>query len=359
MAIRSEDEIRDLISKSGGKGIIVPDLSNDDYHGGPGLSSSNLKTILKNSVLDFLKEKENPKPPTKALIFGTAFHTMVLEPHLFFNEFTIANDLPKAPSRSKKDGKEIFKEWKDLHKEKWDQEYAERWISLTTGEMVLDEPDLTSDKWTYVPESFSSSNWQDEYLAWEYPDLLNAKTLTLDEYWLLKEMAKVFHEHPTMMALYSNGKAEESFFAIDPKTGLLIKCRTDYRINNTLKIISDVKTCESAVREDFRKNIGKFFYHLSASFYKFVIKLVTGDDYEFIYTPVEKSEPYKIAAYRANDASSESGEKLFRIALNRFKAYQDTIGSNNSNPGLPMGITDIDIPTYGFSFEEAYKYDEE
>lgn len=63
------------------------DITNEQYHTGPGVSSSGIKKLLdcpskyKHEYLD-----GNRKEPTRELILGTAFHTKLLEPGLFHKE---------------------------------------------------------------------------------------------------------------------------------------------------------------------------------------------------------------------------------------------------------------------------------
>src|SRR5258708_9414314 len=66
----------------------VQKVSNADYHSGPGLSSSDLKKILK-SAAHFKASKENPEAPSNEMLFGSLVDTMILEPELLDAEFAI------------------------------------------------------------------------------------------------------------------------------------------------------------------------------------------------------------------------------------------------------------------------------
>lgn len=64
----------------------VYDISNDAYHNGPGISRSALMEFRKSPYhywYKYLNADYKPKPETSALLFGTAFHTLVLEPDKF------------------------------------------------------------------------------------------------------------------------------------------------------------------------------------------------------------------------------------------------------------------------------------
>lgn len=63
---------------------VYPDISNDDYHGGPGISKSGLDLIHR-SPLHYRAAKTvaNDNEPTPAQAIGTAFHALLLEPESF------------------------------------------------------------------------------------------------------------------------------------------------------------------------------------------------------------------------------------------------------------------------------------
>ena len=63
---------------------LQPDyLTNEAYHSGPGVSSSNLKTMDSKSPLHAHYEKYHQTPQTEAMLEGEAFHIITLEPHTF------------------------------------------------------------------------------------------------------------------------------------------------------------------------------------------------------------------------------------------------------------------------------------
>lgn len=62
--------------------MIKQDMSNFEYHKADGISSSNLKDILKSPAL-YKYNKENEMEPNDGIKLGTAIHTWFLEPELF------------------------------------------------------------------------------------------------------------------------------------------------------------------------------------------------------------------------------------------------------------------------------------
>ena len=81
---------------------IYFDLSNAEYHGGPGVSKSGLDLIAKSPLhFDAARKAANDdeREPTPAQRFGSAFHALVLEPEVFRAEYCLAlrrQDVPEA-----------------------------------------------------------------------------------------------------------------------------------------------------------------------------------------------------------------------------------------------------------------------
>lgn len=91
-----------------------------DYLKLPGISASFLKACSQ-SAYDGYKFLHEPRQSTKAMDFGTAVHTMLLEPHLFSEQYAIAEKL----DRRTKAGKEAY----------------EAFQQANAGKIILDEED--------------------------------------------------------------------------------------------------------------------------------------------------------------------------------------------------------------------------
>lgn len=79
-------------------------IDHEDYHAGPGVSSSQLKALLKSPAHSQVEIEQTP-----AMEFGTAFHTAILEPELFADTYVV---VPKFDRRTKQ-GKADYAEWMD------------------------------------------------------------------------------------------------------------------------------------------------------------------------------------------------------------------------------------------------------
>ena len=60
---------------------VYHSISNDSYHNGPGISSSQIKKAINQSAGHALFKSESKTTP--AMAFGTAFHTYAMEPEKF------------------------------------------------------------------------------------------------------------------------------------------------------------------------------------------------------------------------------------------------------------------------------------
>lgn len=150
---------------------IYPDMSNEDYHSGPGLSKSGMDLLAKSPYLF----RYRPKPePSNALLIGSAFHAATLEPHTYADWFAVA---PEINART------------------------------NAGKAEL--------------EAFRQANAGKSILAAE-----DAKKVAA--------MAQAARCHPVAAQLLAGGVAETSIFHSDEATGELLKVRPDWMVDDLL-----------------------------------------------------------------------------------------------------------------------------
>jgi hypothetical protein len=179
-------------------------ISNKEYRSREGISSSELKKIMK-SPAHYKYYKENPTEDTPALLFGRAAHKYILETYDFYNEFAVA---PNCDRRTK-EGKEIWA----------------KFVAESEGKDVI----------------------------------------TQEQFEVIDAMRNVMLATPFVSKLI-NGEHEISYFWTDEDTGLKCKVRPD-SINHKLKVIVDYKTCDNAETEHFMKQAIRLGYDLQASYY--------------------------------------------------------------------------------------------
>ena len=234
-----------------------PGLSNEDYHHLKAVSPSQIKE-LKRSPLHyfdrFLAEDRVKKPPTDAMLKGTALHTAILEPQLW--DATIAVP-PHSFDRRTKAGKEMAAEFE----------------RESIGKIVLSPEDA-------------------------------------DE---VRRMADAVRQHPAARFLLDlPGRREASYTWTDEATGLECKTRPDWHSDDR-RIVVDVKTAQDACREAFAKSISNLDYHVQAAW-----NLDAQGAQMFLSLVVENTRPYAVAVYPASEALIEAGRRRISVAMERL-----------------------------------------
>jgi len=254
-----------LFSNSDIKEGFYADVPNDVYHDNTEwLSSSQIKHAFKSMreykhyVLDGYKSYKN----SDALVFGSAAHSLILEPDTFDAEYKILDD-SKLDFR-KKDGKDAKKEAK--------------LAAIREKKQLVLKSDV--DK--------------------------------------IQDMKREIFRHPDAADLLSKGTAEVSAYWSHPETGNRLRCRYDF-INREKQIIVDLKTSRDAKRHPFCNDFAyNFHYRLSAAMYVDSIKALLGEAYDFYFIVVEKEEPFNVAVYKLSDMSYDLGREEYMTALNRI-----------------------------------------
>lgn len=269
-------------------------ISNADYRAREGISSTELKKLMK-SPMHYRHWKDNPEETdSPSLLFGRAAHKYVLETYDFYNEFAVA---PNCDRRTK-EGK---------------------------AEWLL----------------FCDQN--------EGKDII-----TQEQFEQIEEMRKVMLATPFVSKLI-NGEHEISYFWTDEETGLKCKVRPD-SINHKLKIVVDYKTCDNAETQYFMRKAIDLGYDLQASYYLDGVNANTGEDYIFVFIAQEKKPPYAVNILQADETFIRSGREVYKSMLNTYKECSESgnwfgyLGAENqiNSLGVPKWLEKI----YGEESEE-------
>jgi len=257
-------------------------LSDEEYNLAEGVRNSNLGYALQ-SPAHYLEKLLNPKKPTPSQIKGSMFHSAALEPEKFKANYVV---MPKFDKRTKA-GKEAH----------------EHWLIANHGKIEIPQDD--------------------------YDDI--------------QAMVEKLYEHPAACRLLSSGRAEESFFWNDPITGVLCKCKPDFKREG--HIIVDIKSTENASTSEFQKSIAYYSYHRQAAFYLDGISAVTGDKYDtFILIAVEKTPPYGVAAYVLDEATIDAGRHDYKRALEIISKCQ----KENRWPAYSSEVEPMNLPSWAW-----------
>jgi hypothetical protein len=248
-------------------------ISNDEYHADKDyLSSSIIKEALpspahfKYSILQGNKQHKDKA----SFEFGTLVHTVLLEPQLIETDYIIyTGEKPDADGKLfNQDGAIRAKEKKQL-------------LEKHPGKTIV------SQAW-YEFAVKARSNCQ-----------------------VYNEAAKYLFSE--------TGESEPSYYNKCSETGLHLRVRPD-RIDLTNKFIVDVKTAQSADREDFKRDVKyNWHYDLSAYMYCLQVFLLTGIECDFYWIVVGKEDLCPIAVYKASLATLEDGKKKFFKSIDNIK----------------------------------------
>lgn len=240
----------------------IYEISSERYHASAGLSRSVLwtfKTLPYNYWYKYLSGQYEESADTEALLIGKLVHTLVLEPHLFDEQYYV---LPKI-NRTTKAGKTMFEE-----------------ILLTQKGKTL---------------------------------------IKKEQYDLAVSMKESVYNHELAPLLLDDAVKEKSLYWKDSRTGLLCKARPDIWNNAGM---GDLKTVQDASFRSFQSTAYKEGYFLQAAMIFEASKALGIACEEFFFLCVEKKKPYLVSVYRLDNEALQYGISLFHSLLGRFLECQ-------------------------------------
>lgn len=254
------DLVIKLVVFNGKRGVLVHELDNvlidmhmDDYQGNESYSRSDLM-LIKQSPYHLRAKKEGiyPKPDKESpsMIMGQLFHCLVLEPHLFDEQFLVMGEM----DRRTKAGKELY-------------------------QFYLDEAK-------------------------------GRATVDIKHYSKARIMADNVLEHEIARKALKGCLIERSLFWVDEETGLNFKCRPDaYNPDNG--IVVDLKSTKDAAFRPMQRSCVTYGYFLQAAMIREAIRALGLKFTKFILLCAENSEPYATAPIVFDDNAIDSGLNEF------------------------------------------------
>ena len=169
-----------------------------------------------------------------------------------------------------------------------------------------------------------------------------------DDKELIEKLINRTMETASEVNLLENGYCELSMFW--EVEGIKCKCRPDF-FRPDIGLCIDFKTCaiktsDKSIFEQFKKDIANLGYHVSASFYAEGIRIVTGIDISepdqggFIFTVVQKSEPWPVNIFQLDNKSISEGYSKCLEGLQTIK-----------NGPQETDIIEISLPGWAFTRE--------
>lgn len=231
-------------------------VTNEDYHDGPGWSSSQLKLALRSPMHALVK-----RPMTEALACGQALHDAVLSPEVF------AIGYVTEPT------------W--VHRANTPEGRRER------------------DIWR---ECLGEINYGSE-----------RKSINAAEGRMIESVVRSLAESKTYRRIVTGAQHELAAYWTDEQTQLLCKAKADIWNGAT---VADIKSTQDASPASFAKAIVRYDYHLSAALYvdgftqalRFPVS-------SFVFIAIEKMLPYGCAFYELDADGLAAGRRAYRTAL--------------------------------------------
>ena len=264
-------------------------MSNAEYHAHKAISKSKLDAARKSGrhLYDMLYGP--PRDSTAAFDMGTVLHASALPGE---NADDIAVRMPSGMKKTTKEGKAFVAEHK--------------------GKIILNSSDA----------------------------------------YALDQMVLSLREHPFSAGLVNGelkGKAEQSFFCTDKETGLELKARPDFILDDC-SLILDLKTTADASPKGFQGSVAKFRYFVQASHYLDVVEGATGTRPQaFLFVAVEKTRPFSTAVYMADQAMIDLGKQQAREDLNNIAQWI----ADDKFPGYSERVEEISLPKWMLPKEDG------
>jgi hypothetical protein len=255
------------------------------------ISASDIKNFLYSPKYYYYNRYEKKeKEDARHFAIGSAIHEIILEPHLFNQHYAVC---PKVDRRTK-DGKAAY----------------ENFLKENAGKTTIFE----------------------------------------DEIDVIQGIGEEALKNKTLMELVSDCYKEISVYSVDEKTGLNVRMRPD-ALHKTKSKITDLKSCLSSSPKDFKNDVFKYGYSISAAFYSDFI-----GRQNYIFAALEKAPPYQISLFMLEDEKIEWGRQQYRMALDLMKYCFD----NNYYPDyteFELLKNQYMLENYSGFFEEKENYD--
>lgn len=266
----------------------------ETYHAHSSINNSSIGLVLR-SPAHFKAARDYPPEPSRAMIYGNAIHTAVLQPELLLE--TYRPPAPSCPKGRTKAEKSAYQDW------------------LDTGEL-------------------------DEYQL-QYPT--SAQQLTQSEWDRLDPMVARLREEPEADFLLGLGAPESTFVSKDPISGLWRRCRPDVT-GEARNLLVDLKSTRDARPLPFSRTIFDYGYYRQAAFYLDTVNEALGEQVVtgFAFVAIEKEPPYGVGTFVLDQADIERGREENHRALAKLAWCVD----NDTWPGYANRIQAIGMQRY-------------
>lgn len=276
----------------------IHDVSNDDYHRGPGISKSGLWKLWNNTPAHYFASRMGETDESSAAKdFGSAAHAAVLEPEVF------------------------------------------------------------ESRYYQGPDARGNSNiWKDAAAYAAQHGLTILKPADYEAVLRLRDKAAA---HPILRTLTTGAVVEKAAYWIDEETGELCRCKPDIYAPKA-GLIGDIKTTTNAAQDKWIRRVMDFGYHVQEPFYTDGWQAAGGGGVEgFVFVVIESEAPHLFAVYELDPDSVEEGRRTYRAALNLYAECmkkQRALNEESADavakcwPGYSEKVTELRLPKWAFHF---------
>lgn len=295
---------------------IYLDLPNDIYHALPALSSSAAKEFAKSPAhyeRKYLSDVCNRRTQAQADTFdgGSLGHELVLEPEGFLQRY-FREVMPIEHPDALITADEIRAELKQRGlKTSGDKSEIAQRLHHAAPELKIFDLMIAENRNTQGEAS-------EAVIDGVVKTLYGGKQEVRGQVWDKAHRAqRTVRSDPQTDLMFSYGKAEVTFIARCPQTGLLLKCKFDWLRFDDEAI--DLKTTRSADPTEFNQQMKTLKYDLQEAFYTYVAALLGVQLRDFIFVAVEFEtadivQPYRLGQKRKKNAREQLNRILFSFA---------------------------------------------
>jgi PDDEXK-like domain of unknown function (DUF3799)/SAP domain len=333
------EELAPALGAAPTKTGVYPNVPNEAYHTGDGISSTGIKRMLVSPLhykdrIDLAREraaKGLPSESTPTLEFGNKYHQLILEPELFAKTYMGPVD-PAALKGALKTAPDMKAECKRQGLP----------VGGSKGDLIA-----------RLKEAYPQTRFYEEVLL---EAAGGKRIIDADDWERLMGMQKMLLAHPSIGGLFTKGEAEISVYWTDEETGVLCKIRPDWILpievgpKQHKHMLIDLKSAIDASREGFEKAVYNFGYHISAAMYLEGWEKATGEDLSgyFLFVGQEHQRPYALAPYPIDDEALAIGRDRFHEALRTYAACLET----GEYPGYPAHFQPVGLPSWAIRREQ-------
>lgn len=297
------------------------DLTNSQYHGGPGVSKSMLDAIAispRNYWDQYLNPDREPREEKHCFAVGDGTHKLVLEPGTFEDTYAVGFDKSAHP--------DALDTGDQLKAELAKQNLMVSGTKATLAQRLAEEAGLPRERiMLYLQQDHEKTiAGKIEIDARSYRDM----TRSLQAIWA----------DPVAAALLRTGTAEQSFFWTDP-AGILRKCRTDWVTGDGWTVV-DLKTTDDVSIEGFGRTIAQRRYHVQAAWYLDILQALYGSQApcQWAFIAAQKTRPYDVGVHYLTDEQIALGRAIYQRDLARMIQCQQSgvwPGVTGGKPVIP------------------------